>query len=522
MRMISSIYQSRWLEVIWSALWIISLVVLIASHVAWPIGGDQGLYLYGAKELADGATLYKDFWDLKSPGVYLFYLAAGSIFGFGSVGLHLAEGVWLGLAAWFAFLIARQSTSNAWIAHIAPLVTVGAYFRAATPWHLTQPDGLATLPLVISAWALCNQSRTGRLPAWRFVLLGACAGIAAIFVTAMLFVVVGLLLVLVAYTRFAGTSATLRSGVRNLFATLAGFAVPIGILLIWFLHEGGSQEGLWTMLLYPVAARDVSEFQSEKLIHSVTWFASVSMPLLPVVAVAVLTTSQAVIQRHAKAWPGLMMLAWMLFGGMAVLLQYSYSWEFHFNSFFVPLGILAVIGIDEVVRQLRNGAAVAVCGAMLLVTMSFPILVLVKVVGASSFKDEMREYERSAQMGLTEALPEDSVYVFGDPRLLLASGRKQAVAHNGWALEVMVNQQWATFSSALRAAKPPSLYVGASYRSLLERKAPEIKMWIDANYDVVFRDGFDGTWYRQRVKVDSQAVPGTRPTDLPNDGGGRK
>src|SRR5688500_7224186 len=113
-------------EVAWSTFWVLVFLALVLSHQPLPLRGDQGLYLYGAKELADGAVLYKDFWDLKAPGVYFFYLLAGSLFGFSVAGLHVLEAVWLGVAAWFAFRIARVATSTRWVAPLAPFLTVGA------------------------------------------------------------------------------------------------------------------------------------------------------------------------------------------------------------------------------------------------------------------------------------------------------------------------------------------------------------------------------------------------------------
>ena len=35
--------------------------------------------------------LYRDFWDVKQPGIYLFYLVGGSVLGYSEVALHLFE-----------------------------------------------------------------------------------------------------------------------------------------------------------------------------------------------------------------------------------------------------------------------------------------------------------------------------------------------------------------------------------------------------------------------------------------------
>ena len=60
-------------------------------NLPMPLHGDAALYQLGAKAMADGGVLYRDFWDLKQPGIYLFHWFAGSLFGFTETGLHRLE-----------------------------------------------------------------------------------------------------------------------------------------------------------------------------------------------------------------------------------------------------------------------------------------------------------------------------------------------------------------------------------------------------------------------------------------------
>jgi hypothetical protein len=489
--------HQRLLELAWSGLLLLLFVGLVLSHVSLPLGGDQGLYLYGAKELSYGAVLYRDFWDLKSPGVYFFYLLAGSIFGFSVAGLHIVEALWLGLAAWLALLIARGATSNSWIARLAPLLSIGALFVAATPWHLTQPDGLVILPIVVGAWSLSAGAYVDEVPLWRFFLAGVAAALAAIFVTAMILVVLGMLAACLAFAWYRQGGMSPRALLRCAGSVVAGLSVPIGILLMVFQWQGGSREIAWTMLSYPFAARAVFDYELPMLAHSVLWFYGASVCLLPAIVVGVLVTLQRLLRKDRAALPGLLMIAWLIFGALAILLQYHYSWEFHFNHFFVPVGVLAVIGVDEVVRQFRLNAARAVCGAVLLVMLTFPALAIKKLALLDSFSDQTPAYQSSVRAGMISARPQDSLYVFGDPRILLASGRRQAAVHNGWALEVMIDEQWLSFSQALRAAHPTYLYLHSSYRALVREKAPDLSDWINTEYRPMCTDKFDGTWLRR-------------------------
>ena len=45
-----------------------------ALCLALPFWGDQALFTVYARQLAEGAVLYRDIFDVKQPGIFLFYL----------------------------------------------------------------------------------------------------------------------------------------------------------------------------------------------------------------------------------------------------------------------------------------------------------------------------------------------------------------------------------------------------------------------------------------------------------------
>ena len=67
--------------------------VLLAGVLSLPrpLGGDQALFLYIAKSIDHGSLLYRDLWDAKQPGIYIFYAVAGNLFGFNDIAVHLLE-----------------------------------------------------------------------------------------------------------------------------------------------------------------------------------------------------------------------------------------------------------------------------------------------------------------------------------------------------------------------------------------------------------------------------------------------
>jgi hypothetical protein len=73
---------------------LIIVAALASIHLPYPFAGDQTLFLLGAAALDRGEVLYVDFWDIKQPGIYLFFWLAGRLFGFSKIGVHLLELIW--------------------------------------------------------------------------------------------------------------------------------------------------------------------------------------------------------------------------------------------------------------------------------------------------------------------------------------------------------------------------------------------------------------------------------------------
>src|SRR5512138_3054463 len=81
----------RWLE----PLAVLAVALLGLSQCWIPLDGDQAFFLHAARLLDAGGALYRDVWDVKQPGIFLFYEAAGRLTGFSDFSVHLLEALWL-------------------------------------------------------------------------------------------------------------------------------------------------------------------------------------------------------------------------------------------------------------------------------------------------------------------------------------------------------------------------------------------------------------------------------------------
>jgi hypothetical protein len=237
---------------------------------------------------------------------------------------------------------------------------------------------------------------------------------------------------------------------------------------------------------------------------------------LPFAVVGAWWSLRAYLRGDSAGLPGLLMVLWGFVGFITIFLQYHYWWAFHFNQFFIPMGVLAGVGLGVAFGRLNSKtpfvtAAILAVSCLTVVTFSMRIGSKVLpfahdlkagLVSTSAYAERFDPASRRIMESVSNALgnkPGGSLYVFGDPRFLLAAERAQAVPHNGWALEIMTASQWDMFAEALLKAHPDYIYLSGSYDSLLQRRAPQVREWLELNYQLFSVDSFDGGWYHRKL-----------------------
>src|SRR5467141_2357293 len=103
-----------------AALAAVLLIGLI--HIAYPFDGDQALFTEGALKISRGAVLYRDFWDIKQPGIFVFYLLGGLIFGFNELGIHVFELIYLLILGGVLLVTIRGRIENRSLSALIPVL----------------------------------------------------------------------------------------------------------------------------------------------------------------------------------------------------------------------------------------------------------------------------------------------------------------------------------------------------------------------------------------------------------------
>ena len=481
------------------------LVLLLGSvHLPTPFTGDQALYSLAGEMIASGGVMHRDIWDIKHPGVHHFY-AIGHVLGVGGVELrvHALELLmWIGFGL-FSQAALRPRLRHPFLAAGIPLTTAGAYYASVGSWHLTQIEAIPGPLIWIAAW-MAAPSADGRIPGTaRSVAAGALASVAVIFHGHMWPVPI----VILAWAAVCG------GGWRRVGAMAGGL---IGTLAVFFggLALRGAAAGLTeTYLTYPPAAhREVpAELQGPARVRrAVLWFVRSFFPWIGLAAASIAAWPRA----RRDALIGQQVL-WIAAGVGVMAFETRTSWPFHLLYFVVPIGTLAVYGVDALFRFAPGRYSPPVRWAALVVFL---------IALGPSVRASWLGYARSLMPHITEGsfdayrhessrlyreLWEDTaflrestsrpgaIYVLGDPLMYTLSGRRQAIVRNGWGYEVALQSHWDELANALAEAAPPYIYLTTEYVPMVAEKATSTEDLLARDYRVLKRVN-TGVWYEAR------------------------
>ena len=448
---------------------LLAIALFGGLHLGAPLNGDTALFHLGAERLLTGATLYETWWDLKGPGVYLVHVLSFWFFGRDAYGLHLLALLGTLVVAWDVQRLARNHGVRPVVAALAPLLVLAPPLLVSSEWHLSQPAVFAGLALYAGYRGLLSERRMG-------AVLGGCALVLAVSIK-LSAVLPGLAMLAV-----HGWLAPRRSALGAAAGFVGGMA--LGALL---LHAAGSLAGFWwTHTTFRAAAASMDAGHAARTISSTIWF------LKGFGGVALLASVAAVLilRRWRRPESGLALAAaWLIFGYAGVITERFAAWPFDMFLLAIPLGILAVTGVDRLLAKRRNLAIVAAVVAVL------PLATM----GLSRALSPPGDTEGHAALEKTHRHFRDegpgNAYNVGDPRQLLASGRPIASSIHGWAAELLPQEMWDRLQREFVADPPSYVYVDLRLARTFAARAPEIWKLLESRYAVNLRLS-SGIWLK--------------------------
>jgi hypothetical protein len=496
----------------------LAVVALIAAvNLPFPFNGDQAFFAVGARQVSEGAALYRDFWDLKPPGIFLFYLAGGRLFGFTEIGIHLFEAiVWL-IFATTVLVALKPHFSSPSLACLLPLFTAGAYYAVAFTPQLSQVEALVGVPLFLALWLASDpfRSRRGGTPAAYFGS-GLAGGVVLLFKFIFLPILLGFWLAALGISVFVRREPARRLALRAALPLAAGMLVPLLAAAVWLARAEALSLALRTFFVYPPKIfAGAQGGGTRRLLDGILWFGRSFAPLAVLAVPGILLAI-----RRKTEYLSLALLIWIAGGFGVILLQRQSLWDYHYMLLAVPLGILAARGVDDVWSR-RSGTAPwnsprgRVLAALVLVVLCSPVLYKAAKKGLilARHHGARRDEDRAAYCGElngnyvaareeARAISEPgrtpgAIYVCGDPQIYYLSGRTQAVALNGWALEFYLPEMWPELNRQLEKAAPPYIFIFPPYQGLIAERSPSTLAWVESRYRP-FRRSEAGTWYARR------------------------
>jgi hypothetical protein len=491
---------------------VLAVVVAVAlTRLEYPFASDQAFATIVARAMRHGDVLYRDVWDVRQPGTFVFYLLGGSLFGFDELGVHLFEGLYF-----LAFAIVLQRTlrdrfDHPLLAAAAPLFVIVPYWAAAGHTELTEPEALIGFPLYVACWGLCDAGT--RIPSSARLWVTGLAGVAVVA-----FKLVYLPIVLVVWaipivdvTRQIGFPAM----VRRLRWLFAGFGIPVVVGFVYFAAYGLLSEVYWTFVLFPPKQRALDQRDFDRLATCLRYLVRYFAWTVPLVVVA-LTSRRVRADRLAQA-----LCVWLAFGFLLLLAQ---TWgTYQFQLLIVPLGLLAAFGADRLLTQLRAAPpdrraawySVAALAALLAL---LPLRVLAGTTarfaqdeftltasGRTAYQDRYNPtYPRARDTVAFLRAPGSEpgpIHVIGEAELQYFSGRALAGPVSGQTPEQLDGRLWRRTRDELRDVRPPYLFFDDDFVGLMRERSPETLAQIRHDF-CRFRRAPNGWWYANRAYGD--------------------
>jgi hypothetical protein len=490
----------------------VAVLGLLAAPL--PFTGDQALFAAGARQLADGDVLYRDFWDVKQPGIYAFYVAGGSIVGYSEVALHLVELAYqLGFAV-VLIVTLRGRFSHAWVGPLVALLILGTYYATAEPLQLGQVESLVGFPAYLALWCAVRAGDDGaRRGRWLFAS-GIAGGVVLVLKLVLAPIVLSFWVVALWQLVRATPVPRARAVTGALGAIAAGLALPVGIVMVYLAAYGQLDTVRWTYFTVSpqttgIAGRPLSRLTDGLAKTGARWALPLALGAVGIVVA---------VRRRRERFV-LMVLAWLALGVPVFLVQHW--WIYTYAMFLVPVGLLAGYGLDFLAgwwATADRAPRVAVVSVAVLLVV--PAVVRAGRIGTDVARhgfaltpedrvalraDLEPAYQRAAawdrHLRRGDAPPGD-VYVLGNPLALYVADRRQAVSVNGWSPEQYPEDVWQRVRRELARSRPPELLVDRFSDRIMRERSPATRRLIAAGY-IAF-DGFrndtgDDTWYHRRA-----------------------
>ena len=497
-----------------SVLIVLAVVLLLTMlHLHYPFNEDQALFMYAAREMTEGAQMYREFWDMKQPGIYWWYLAVGSLFSFDAFGLRWMDLFWSLCVAGVLWAAVRQRGTLA--AVLAPCFGFASFYGRASINQFSQVEWIVGGPIAVVLWCVGVEPKPGKehTTAGRYAIAGAMLAIVALFKTMLVILPLAVIVTALAHARWKYRVSGGRLIKWRVAPVITGCLLTLLPVVIWMQLNGTLNEALWTAFVYPgIAVREYEHNTILRLLGSTRWFLVGTVALVPWAAWAAFNG----LQKRSRL--ELLCTAWCVGALIVIPLQVLSFWDYHFDLLFLPLGVLAALGFVDVLSRLGSTknlryrqAAIAVLSISVLINFGWPLgRKVVKVFAAMPFTvssqnalddsldARLAEYKESVEAVRGLVGEQDRIVVWGDARMHFMLQRRPVIEINGSTFYLA--RQLEQVVSEIRQKKPKLIYLSKERDRMTYHGGGILPIAIKELYEPAYDNRF-GTWYRLRTGV---------------------
>jgi hypothetical protein len=513
---------TRWLPVL-------PVALLSFAMLWWPAFADQELFAATARQMSRGAVYYRDYWDIKQPGIYWFY-QFGDLIGRGSLGAHLLECLLIVVAAVLVTVITADWQLRRSVRLAAPTMVLGPYVVWSYNQGVGQVEGLMNILLITVVAATWPVAGARLRPTWAWFVAGLAVGAVVLLKTIYGPLPMIPLLVAAALSLRIDRAAT----VRRVAAAALGALLPVLAALAYFIDHGILELALRTTFELPsqVAAMPDTHNASSRgeLPRALKNMFSVIGPLA---AIGLFTA-----RRRGQLTVAVALAATAT---AAMTLSLPQLWTtYRWLMLAAPLGLLAVLGLEWTLSTLqahtgrprsapaRRVLALRLVIGLVAVALTIPMfrapakLVLAGADRPWGLDDVSRigrnepgpptTPQRIAATVADQVAPGDQIYVMGDPAVMTLLHATQGVQIAGWSMPMMPPIVWDELARELDRSRPRLVFVDSrkAWATVRDGDAAEVFGLLEQQYRVLSSTA-DGTWY----ETDDPGSP------LPEPGGNR-
>lgn len=472
------------------------------SLLLWPVDGDQAQYYLGAANLAAGGDYYSSYWDIKQPGLYWFYVAAGSL-GLGEIGARLLEMLLATAGGLLSYSSMRQLGARGLPPVVVSVLSVWLYVAGAFDMGVGQAEGL--LGFLLAAQIRLLLAARNRTCPWAVagVLTGVCIVLKILFVGFGTMIMLGVL----------WDQRKAPGSLRRIIAWGLGLAAPVAALVIPLFSIDAWQVFAYSTFHLPAELTSLPAMRPPYWLASNVRSLAVLVGVLgPLLLIGLRNRSRATCRIWDFHGISFGLFAAAVFGVVIGLMQYPTSYRY---LMIAPLlSLLVVPGLEGVLQWAAHSAGrltVAVIVAALTLAPSMrgfgQAWQTAHLVGFSLspssndlFSEEMTDgaaREQALPVLSIAAESETTVYVYGDPRMYRWLGKKQPIAIIGWSPQMQTPTVWNEQIRELKCARPDLVFVSQATDELHE---PSLDGFLSSDYREL-GSASQGMWWRLRAEV---------------------